>query len=142
MVKAGWVKLSVDGSFKSDDGSAGAGMALRDDLGNPIFTSYRFLLNYESPFEAELRACKEGLEQALLQSTLPIIIETDCSKLVDAVKASTQDRSSLMYLISDIKSLSLLKEELVNLLRWNYLRLGLAISLLIWHAQIVVLSLG
>jgi hypothetical protein len=62
--------------------------------------------NCESPFEAELRACKEGLEQALLQSILPIIIETDCSKLVDAVKASTQDRSSLMYLISDIKSLS------------------------------------
>jgi hypothetical protein len=42
----------------------------------------------------------------LLQSTLPIIIEMDCSKLVDEVKASTQDRSSLMYLISDIKSLS------------------------------------
>jgi hypothetical protein len=102
----GWVKLSIDGSFKGDDGSARAGMALRDDLGNTIFTSCRFLLNCESPFEAELRACKEGPDQALVQSTLPIIIETDCSRLVDVVKASTQDRSSLMYLISDIKSLS------------------------------------
>jgi hypothetical protein len=66
-------------------------MALRDDLRNPIFTSCRFLLNCESPFEAELRACKEGLEQALVQSTLPIIIEMDCFRLVDVVKASTQD---------------------------------------------------
>jgi hypothetical protein len=34
------------------------------------------------------------------------------------------------------------EEELVNLLRWNDLRLGLAIALLIWHGQIDVLSLG
>jgi hypothetical protein len=41
---AGWVKLSVDGFFKGDDGSTGAGMALLDDLGNPMFTSCCFLL--------------------------------------------------------------------------------------------------
>jgi hypothetical protein len=33
----GWVKLTIDGSFKSDDGSAGIGMVLRDYAGTVLF---------------------------------------------------------------------------------------------------------
>jgi hypothetical protein len=64
----GWVKLSVDGSFKKEDGTAGAGMILRDDVGQVIFSSCRSLTRCDDPLEAEVRACLEGLELALQHS--------------------------------------------------------------------------
>jgi ribonuclease HI len=97
------VKLTVDGSFRTEDRSAGIGMALRDEKGFPIFTSCRFLDDCDSPFEVELRACVEGLELALLRTELPIIIETDCSKVVDVVKSVGQDRSSDLHWVFKIK---------------------------------------
>jgi hypothetical protein len=36
-------------------------------------------------------------------SELPIIVETDCSQLVEATKSSTRDRLPLLHLVSDIK---------------------------------------
>jgi hypothetical protein len=46
----GWVKLTCDGSFKQEDGTAGAGMILRDDTGKVIFSACRQLFNCEDPF--------------------------------------------------------------------------------------------
>jgi hypothetical protein len=60
----------------------------------------------ENALEAELRACVEGLALALHRSPLPIIVETDCSQLVAATKASTRDRSPLLHLISEIEHLA------------------------------------
>jgi hypothetical protein len=59
-----------------------------------------------SPLEAELRACAEGLELALCNSQLPIIVETDCAQLVDAAKSSVQDRSHLLHLVYEIRALA------------------------------------
>ena len=39
----GWVKLNCDGSFKIEDGTAGAGMILRDEEGQIIISSCRQL---------------------------------------------------------------------------------------------------
>jgi hypothetical protein len=101
----GFVKLTVDGSFHATDGSAGAGMALRDDQGIVIFTACRFMNNCSGPLEAEILACLEGLELALIRCQLRIIVEIDCSQLVVAAKASSQDRPPLVHLISDLRVL-------------------------------------
>jgi hypothetical protein len=53
---AGWVKLTVDGSFREEDQSAGLGMVLRDAEGIPIFTSCKYVGDCISPLESELRA--------------------------------------------------------------------------------------
>jgi ribonuclease HI len=103
---AGWMKLSIDGSYHAADHSAGTGIALRDEEGRLIFTACWFLDDCVSPLEAELRACMEGLELSHQFSQLPIIVETDCAQLVEVVSSSTQDRSALLHLISDIKNLS------------------------------------
>jgi hypothetical protein len=79
-------------------------MALRDEHGNPIFKSCRFLLNCVSSFKAGMFGRLR--EHAIHQSTLPTIIETDCSKLLEAVKASTQIRSPYVHLIREIIALS------------------------------------
>ena len=102
----GWVKLSIDGSFRVEDGTAGAGMILRDANGGIIFSACRSLQLCAEVLEAELRSCLEGLELALQHSQLPIIIDTDCSQLVAIVSDKVQDRSSFLHIISEIKSLA------------------------------------
>jgi hypothetical protein len=39
----GWVKLTVDGLYKDENGSAGTSMVLRDDAGEIIFSACRSL---------------------------------------------------------------------------------------------------
>jgi ribonuclease HI len=102
----GWVKLTIDGSFRESDHLAGLGMVLRNEEGWPVFSACRFISDCESPYEAESRACLEGLELALQFSQLPIIIESDCAKLIEAMSSRTQDRSSCVHLVSEIKYLS------------------------------------
>jgi ribonuclease HI len=101
----GWVKLTVDGSFQASDRTAGIGMVLRNAEGLPIFSSCRSLDDCEAPLEAELRACVEGLTLALVQSQLPIIVETDCSQLVAATKSLAQDRSPFLFWIAELLAL-------------------------------------
>ena len=60
----------------------------------------------DEPLEAEVRACLEGLELAFQYSQLPIIIDTDCLQLVVAIQEGSLNRSSLMHIVSEIKSLS------------------------------------
>lgn len=56
----GWCKLNTDGSLAAD-GSAGAGMVLRDHMGTIVFTSCRKLLSCTDALEAELFAAMEGI---------------------------------------------------------------------------------
>jgi ribonuclease HI len=102
----GYTKLSIDGSFHAGDGAAGAGMVLRDEHGNAIFTACRFMEHCSGPLEAELQACLEGVMLALQHCQLPVIVETDCSQLVAAAKGNTIDRSLLVHLISELRILS------------------------------------
>jgi hypothetical protein len=99
----GFVKLTVDGSFK--DGIAGAGMVLRDEAGSLIFSSCWFLHNCKEALEAEIFACMEGLGLALARSEKPIIIDTDCAQLVSMVTSTAVDRSPYSSLVSEIKLL-------------------------------------
>jgi ribonuclease HI len=93
----GWVKLNCDGSVKLENGSAGAGMVLRDENGHIIFSACRQLLNCSDPLEAEAMACEEGLRLAMQRSDSPITVELNCSVLVDAIKEKNQDRSSIAH---------------------------------------------
>jgi hypothetical protein len=61
----GWVKLTVDGSFKMVEDTVGCGMVLRGADRNIIVSSCHFLPRCVEVVEAELWACKEGLELAL-----------------------------------------------------------------------------
>jgi ribonuclease HI len=102
----GWVKLTVDGSFSDKDQSAGLGMVLRNEEGQPIFASCRYMDDCLSPLESELRACADGLDLAIHRSQLPIIVETDWSQLVSMVTSPGVDRSPFLNIVSDIKNLS------------------------------------
>jgi ribonuclease HI len=97
---AGWVKLTIDGSFRAEDGNAGLGMVLRDEEGAVIFSASEFVPSCREALGAELLACSVGLDLALQHTTLPIVIDTDCSQLVTVVR---QDRSPYLHLVFEIK---------------------------------------
>jgi ribonuclease HI len=109
----GWVKFSTDRSFGASDHSAGAGMVLRDTVGTTIFTACRFMDDCDGPLEAEIRACVEGLDLAIHRSPYPIIVETDCAQLVEAINSSVQDRSPFLHWVSEIRTLCNQEHECV-----------------------------
>jgi ribonuclease HI len=102
----GWVKLTVDGSFEMDEGTAGCGMVLRGADGNIIVSACRFLPRCVEVVEAELWACKEGLDLALEHSPLPVIVESDCFQVIRVASEKSLDRSPFLNIISDIRFLS------------------------------------
>ena len=75
-----------------EDGSAGAGMILRDHEGAVIFNATRVLFNCGDPLEAEMAALEEGLRLALHWSDLPLIVELDCVELLQMVQAKEMNR--------------------------------------------------
>jgi ribonuclease HI len=101
----GWVKLNCDGSFRVEDGTAGAGMILRDEDGQIVFSSCRQLFQCLDPLEAEAKACHKGLMLALQLSNKPIQVELDCLGLTEAIKEKQQNRSPILHVISEIKEL-------------------------------------
>ncbi|XBI14594.1 hypothetical protein VPH35_057162 [Triticum aestivum] len=101
----GWTTLSVDGSYCEHDRTAGTGMVLRDEGGDPIFSSCRELRSCHSPLEAEIAACREGISLALQWTTLPIIVETDCLEVVRTIQSTSRDRSVHAMMIEDTKIL-------------------------------------
>ena len=101
----GWVKLNVDGSFVEHTGEAGAGMILRDETNQVIFSACRQLLHCSGALESELAAAREGLLLALQWSSKPIILEMDSSQALSAIVNTGTCRSSLAYLVSEVKAL-------------------------------------
>ncbi|XBH62951.1 hypothetical protein VPH35_117042 [Triticum aestivum] len=102
----GWTKLNTDGSFITSTGAAGGGMILRDDRGEIIYSACRELRACESALEAELAACREGLELALHRTNLSIIVELDSAEAVTLLTTRTRDRSRHHILIEEIQSLA------------------------------------
>ena len=102
----GWAKLNTDGSHVPPTGEAGGGMILRDDRGNIIYTACRQLLTCDNGLEAELAACREGLELALYRTNPPIMVELDCAEAMSMLLARTGDRSQYRVLIEEIRRLA------------------------------------
>jgi ribonuclease HI len=100
----GEVKLSVDGSWSSQ-GTAGAGMVVRDHKGEVLVASCRQLLECQDATEAELTAVEEGMKLALIWTSLPIIVETDCALALELINGSTPNISVYAFQVSRIRDL-------------------------------------
>jgi hypothetical protein len=70
--------------------------------------------NYSGPLEAEILACLEGLELALIRCQLPIIVEIDCSQLVVATR-HLRKIDLLLFILFQILEFFLVMRELVIL---------------------------
>ncbi|KAI4973135.1 hypothetical protein ZWY2020_028843 [Hordeum vulgare] len=99
----GWTKLNIDGAFSEGNKTGGAGMILRDEEGQVIFSSCRYLRTCSSALEAELVACLEGISIARAWSELPMIVELDCSCAVQMIVEEGIDRSPHATLVMQLK---------------------------------------
>uniref|UniRef100_R7WB08 Putative LRR receptor-like serine/threonine-protein kinase n=1 Tax=Aegilops tauschii TaxID=37682 RepID=R7WB08_AEGTA len=95
--------------IRTEDGKAGAGMVLRDDRGNIIYSSCRELFSCRDALEAEISACMEGLSLAIQRSDLPICIEMDSILAVNMLNDSGVNRSVYAALVQEIMHLKSLR---------------------------------
>ncbi|KAI5016767.1 hypothetical protein ZWY2020_006618 [Hordeum vulgare] len=104
--KSGWTKLNTDGSFIASTCAARGGMILRDDRGLIIYIAYWELRSCDSVLEAELEACREGLDLALHRTSLSIMVEMDSVETVSMLNAHWTDKSQHHILIEEILRLA------------------------------------
>lgn len=97
----GWMKLNVDGSFDASSGKGCIGAVLRNSQGEVIFSACGFLDHCSGPLEAELLACKEGINMALQWTLLPIVVELDCSVAVKLISSVSKGRSEVAFIVRD-----------------------------------------
>jgi hypothetical protein len=76
---------------------------LRDESGAILVSACAFLQACQSPLEAELEACRQGVGLALEWSNNPCVIEMDCSEAVKMISSEKLDRSAYSAIIQEIK---------------------------------------
>ena len=101
----GKVALSVDGSYLHTDGSAAAGMVLRNHDGSVIFSAYRYIFNCNDALEAELHALMQGMALAIQHCELPAIVQSDSSVALSALSGDSLSRSAYGHLVTEIRHL-------------------------------------
>jgi ribonuclease HI len=98
----GWSKINVDGSFVAETGAGGIGVVARDSDDKILMTAWSTLFQCTDAAEAEARACKEGLRLAGQWITGPVIIESDCARVVKALQGLV-DYSDISFIIVESK---------------------------------------
>jgi hypothetical protein len=73
----GHVKANVDAGWDEVIKIAGIGIIIRDHLGQPVLSEWRFVPNYVSAEEAEMMACLGGIKHIVDIQRGPAIVESD-----------------------------------------------------------------
>ncbi|XBH85970.1 hypothetical protein VPH35_073750 [Triticum aestivum] len=101
----GYTALSVDGSFLASDGSAAAGMILRDEEGKIIFSADRYIFHCNDSLEAEIHALMQGMVLAIQNTSLPVIVQLDSAEALSILSNNGLLKSSYGQLVLEIKEL-------------------------------------
>ncbi|TVU19841.1 hypothetical protein EJB05_36016, partial [Eragrostis curvula] len=101
----GRAKINVDAAFSVDSGRAGVGVIIRNDHGEIVLCSGRVVFNCASAEEAELLACKEGLNLGLKWVAMPCELESDCLVVCNALKSNEENGSHYALLLREVKEL-------------------------------------
>ena len=77
-------------------------MILRDAHGDIIYSACWEIRICDNALDAELVACREGLELALHRTMLPILVELDSAEAVSLITAHSEDRLIHRMLVKEI----------------------------------------
>ncbi|KAI4979616.1 hypothetical protein ZWY2020_016369 [Hordeum vulgare] len=102
----GWAKLNTNDSFIAATGATGGGMVLRDDRGDIIFSTCRRIHTCDSALEAELLACRKGLDLALHRTMMTVIVEMGSAEAVAMLTAPTTSKSPPWPIVHEIRNLT------------------------------------
>ncbi|KAE8713963.1 EMB2410 protein [Hibiscus syriacus] len=109
-------KFNVDGAVRSDGLQGGIGGILRDSNGSKLI-SFSTAVGPGPPLFAELKAIKEGIVVFLSSHWAGkgrLVIESDCSKVVDWILRPILTPSFFRTLVGDIAALVSAKDILVD----------------------------
>ncbi|XP_074298011.1 uncharacterized protein LOC141628812 [Silene latifolia] len=100
----GWVKLNVDAGVKEGIG-VGVGAVCRDEMGRVLWGLARHRKEVWEPRVAEEVALLDGIEEAVKAGHENLVVESDCSQLIEALKAHKTGRSPFFLVLDDIHTL-------------------------------------
>ncbi|XP_072146652.1 uncharacterized protein [Setaria viridis] len=89
----GWVKVNSDGSFDACRGQGAGAAVLRDHLGRVRAAQARWYGSIREVLMAEAMAASGGLQLASTMGLPKVVLESDNSVLVSAIKMTMTDRS-------------------------------------------------
>ncbi|XP_074276452.1 uncharacterized protein LOC141600168 [Silene latifolia] len=97
----GWVKLNVDAGVKDGVG-VGIGAVCRDSEGKVLWGMAHSRREVWEVHVAEAVAILEGLELAVEKGHDRIVVESDCSQVIEALRQRKKGRSLFTFIINDI----------------------------------------
>jgi ribonuclease HI len=101
--EAGWMKINTDGAMLKNSDKGGGGVVACDHDGRFLAGSCHFFLSLLDPEDAELRACKAGIELARRMQVQQVILEIDSASVVAKLGSKAGDRSMHGPLVEEIK---------------------------------------
>ncbi|XP_074298170.1 uncharacterized protein LOC141628990 [Silene latifolia] len=97
----GWVKLNVDAGVKDGVG-VGIGVVCRDSGGKVLWGMAHSRKEVWEVHVVEAAAIFEGLELAVEKGHDRIVVESDCSQVIEALRQRKTGRSLFSFIIGDI----------------------------------------
>lgn len=107
----GWVSVATDGSLK--EGEAGLGAVIRDHTGVVLASLHRFVPHCSDALVAEAEAALGGLKLAVDVTNLPLFFQLYCEVLVQALNSNAMSRSSIGFILSELRQFVLGDRELL-----------------------------
>ncbi|KAE8807385.1 Glutamyl-tRNA reductase 1, chloroplastic [Hordeum vulgare] len=99
----GMIKINTDGSFVPGEESSGWGVVVRDSTGSVIAARAGRQPHVQDAFAAELYALAHAISFAADLGVMWVILETDCSLLMEAMYLARVDASAYAAVIEDLK---------------------------------------
>ncbi|KAK1669229.1 hypothetical protein QYE76_057388 [Lolium multiflorum] len=102
------VKVNFDGAFDYITGSGGWGYIIRDQAGDFVAAGSGKSVHLRDSLHSEAVACLAAINGAIRIGANRIIFESDASNLVQALKSTDYDKSSIGVLMKEARSLCVL----------------------------------
>ena len=95
--------MNVDASFHQATGAAGLGGIFRDSSGIFLGDFTAYISSVSSASHGELLALLLGVREAHSHHFVPLVVETDCLVLVQALYSGSLESSELSFLLTDLR---------------------------------------
>jgi ribonuclease HI len=99
----GWVKVNSDGAVDSNKGVAGAGMVIRDHIGQFLAGGCWQYGVIQDPLIIEMLACRDAVQVAKVHGFSHVILETDSQVVVSMWNRTDSNKSVGYHIIGEIK---------------------------------------
>jgi ribonuclease HI len=100
----GWIKINTDAGFLEESGEASAGIIVRSEKGDMLFTAWQMIRMCSTAEEAEAEACLLGVRLAVEWTRQPAIIEVDCQGVIRALSSIEELRGSWPGVLKELKA--------------------------------------